>query len=75
MGGEDLYYKWEAHRFNRGPTSQFTMKECVSLPASLSASARELTRARHVLIMIMASIGSGSAYAVRLQTFSRRLKH
>ena len=41
LSGESLFYKWEATRFNRGPTSQFTLEDVQDVRAQIQREARK----------------------------------
>ena len=43
LSGESLFYKWEATRFNRGPASQFTIKDIHDVRAQILREVRKRT--------------------------------
>ena len=45
LDGENLYYKWEASRFNNGPARAFTIKEIPELRAAIAKSQKKDTPA------------------------------
>ncbi|KAM5535085.1 hypothetical protein V8D89_011313 [Ganoderma adspersum] len=46
MSGEDLFFKWEAMRYNRGPAPQFTLKDIHDVRAQIQRDIKKNTIAK-----------------------------